>query len=203
MSRLRFLGWISFGALLSSCASFSDLPPRPTHSPPERATELGVHLTTVQKGFLQVGREWIEFAPSGLVDTAADAIRDSGWVQVALESETAPTLEVELSEYQGAGPGLLVFLTAFVIPGTVDHHLALKLSLSDSPGAKSTCTRSADTRTWYQTFLVFVYPFRSPAYERMKATEALALQCLAELLERRAAKPEAAPPNTAPPMRIE
>lgn len=57
-----------------------------------------------------------------------------------------------------------------------------------SPGVSAaTCTRTFDARTWYQTFLIFVYPFRSPAYGRAKATEALALDCLVEALGRVAA----------------
>jgi hypothetical protein len=203
MSAPRLLGWTSCVALLSGCASFSDLPPRPTHSPPSGATPPSVHLTTAEKAFLQAGRGWIEFLPTGLAEVAADAIRDSEWVRVTAESDGAPTLEMEMTEYQSDGPGLIVVLTGFVIPGMVDHHFDLKLSLSKSSDAKSTCTRAYDERTWYQTFLIFVYPFRSPAYKRMKAAEALALQCLAELLEGRDERPAAALPNTEACVRIE
>jgi hypothetical protein len=200
MSVARIIGWISLGALFSSCASFSDLPPRPTYS---SLAPLSVHLTTTQKAFLRAGREWIDFASSGLADSAVDAIRESGWVRVAPDDELAPTLELDFAEYQDNGLGLLSLLTAFVVPGTVDHHIALKLSLHDSSEPKSTCSRSADSRTWYQTLLVFVYPFRSPAYERMQASEALALECLAELLEQRDKRLEPALPNTASRIRIE
>src|SRR5258706_11412448 len=203
MSRLPALAWISCSALLCGCASFSDLPPRPTYSLPSGATPLSIHLTTKQKAFLQVGREWIDLPTTGLVDVASDAVRDSGWVRAAPSSDVAPTLEIELIEYQSEGPGLLVLLTGFVLPGAVDHHLELKLTLSASPGAESTCSRSADMRTWYQTFLIFVYPFRSSGYRRIKATEALALQCLADLLERRDARPVAALANFTSRVRIE
>lgn len=162
------------------CASFTAPPLVPNHAPAQHPLE--VTLRVSEASFLQVGPdEWIDWPSSGLAATTADAIWESGWVRHAGGVYQA-RLTLSLRHYQGAGSGLLPLLTAFVIPGTIDHRLELDLTLDDSPADTVTCHRSADTRTWYQPILIVAYPFRSPGYGRMRIYQALALQCLAEVL---------------------
>jgi hypothetical protein len=99
-----------------------------------------------------------------------------------VEDEPAREFRLHVAEYQGRGPALLSLATAFLIPDAVDHRIELELILPSLEGRDSRCARAAQVRTWYQTFLLLVYPFKSPAYNRIKSTEALALACLAELL---------------------
>jgi hypothetical protein len=181
MPRLAWLAWLPIAAVVSGCASFTEVPPIPSFAPPR--SPLGVRIVAKDESYFQAGRRWIEVIDFGLSKDAANTIRESGWVGVASDIGPAPTLVLKVTQYQGAGPALLVLLTGFVFPGPVDYHIDLKLELVEVDATRYTCARSADTRTWYQTFLILAYPFRSPAYRRMKTTDALALQCLAELLQ--------------------
>ena len=171
-------------AFLSGCmASFSERPAFPTYSGPP--TPLPVRLQASGKDFLHLPPDqWME-APisSSLANVASDAIFRSGWVQAAAESDGVTELGVYVAHYQGSGPGLLSTLTAFLIPGIVDHRIDVKVRLVRPGHVPRECVRSTETRTWYQTFLLFVYPFRSPAYGRIRSSEALALSCVAELLQ--------------------
>jgi hypothetical protein len=132
-----------------------------------------------------MGSAWEDFDWLSGIASAEQAIAESGWVTVVTAQTPAPTLALELTEHQGEDPAGLTFLTGFVIPSSLDRNIALKLEWLADGAPPATCARSADVRTWYQTLLIVAYPFRAPGYRRMKTTQALALQCLAELLERR------------------
>lgn len=121
---------------------------------------------------------------AGLVRSAEDAIWDSRWVTHSLGGGFRPALDLHLSQYQGATAGLLALFTAFLVPARLDDRLELKLRLFAEGQEPVTCERSTDQHTWVQLFLIFVYPFDSPEWKRMKTAEALALQCLAEVLEK-------------------
>ena len=170
-------------ALLSGCASFSERPAFPEYAGPPMPQ--AVQLVVSGKNLLQMGRDdWMEMPFSdGLAGVAADAIWNSGWVREATASDSVTEIRVYVVNYQGSGPGLLPTITAFLIPGLIDHRIDIEVKLMRAGGTTKHCIRSVETRTWYQTFLLFAYPFRSPAYGRIKSTEALALACLAELLD--------------------
>lgn len=170
---------IGFLALLSGCASFSERPVAP--SLPAHPAPLAIELEAVEEAHLDVGGRWIDRPLEGLVAPAAEAIWRSGLVRAPREDEPAARLALRVRLHQSAGPGLLPLLTAFAIPGVIDHHVAVELELARPDGPSSTCRRSFDQRTWYQTLLVLVYPFRAPAYARSKACEAMALECLVAL----------------------
>ncbi len=142
-----------------------------------------VQLTTSEKSFLEVGyNHWEPWPSAGLAALAADAMWRSGWIREPRSGDSAAHLSLSLTHYQ-SGSGLLWLVSAFLIPASQDHRFEIELTGTMSPEVSAKCTRSAETRTWYQLFLVLVYPFRSPAYGHIKLSQALALQCLAELLE--------------------
>lgn len=168
------------------CASFSERPAMPGYPGPAQPAE--VRLVGTQRSLLQIGDEWRDnpWSSTFLLDEATAAIWKSGWVRRSVRrssNEDPPTIELNVVELQGAGPGLLSALTAFVIPGIIDHRIDIEMNLSRSDAPRRSCFRSVEMRTWYQTVLIFAYPLRSPTYGRVKATEALALACLAQLLE--------------------
>ena len=175
---------ISSLVLAVGCASFSERPAPPQYKGPSQQVIL--RLTTDERARLQVGRdEWIDMPfTADLASSASQAIWRSGWVRPTQSGSSTPQLTLHILEEQSQGPGLLPMLTVFVIPGVVDHRVTLDAAFSVSDGSTLQCSRAVEMRTWYQTALIFVYPFRSPAHGRLKATEALALQCLSELLQR-------------------
>ena len=168
--------------LASACASFSDLPALPKYDGP--TSPLDVQLSADDEAHLEIARDdWRDMPTTGgLSVSATQAIWNSGWVTPSASSDLR--LNVRVVSYQSQGPGLLSILTAFVVPGIIDHRVLLDATLFASTGSELRCSRVVEMRTWYQTLLIFVYPFRSPAYGRMKATEMLALQCLSDLLQR-------------------
>ena len=173
----------------SGCmASFSESPPLPSYAGPPAALPVRLHSRSESFWQLRPG-EWTPawFAES-LGDDAADAIRRSGWVSEASGSDGVVELVVRVVTYQGPGPGLLSLLTAYMIPGIMDHQIDVRVTLfrPGYPGLQ--CDRSTMTRTWYQTFLLFVYPFKSPARGRARSAESLALGCTAEVVQKDAAR---------------
>jgi hypothetical protein len=178
----RILATFWCALLVLGCASFSDRPAPPDWTGP--ANPISASLTTSGSSLLQIGRDdWKEMPQTSLPKVAADAIWNSGWVvRTSSESDASTRLELKVTQYQGAGPGLFSLLTVFVIPGWIDHRINLELTSSTPLNITTRCSRSVQMRTWYQTLLIFAYPFRSPAYGRIKASEAMALDCLAEVL---------------------
>lgn len=169
-------------AALVGCASFSERPALPEYTGPSHPVD--ALLSVSGSSQLQLtGDRWTEMPASSLPEVAKNAIWNSGWIRSASDSSAAIRMELDVSQYQSSGPGLIPLLTAFVIPGVIDHRINLVLRATSATQKKVACSRSIQCRTWYQTFLIFVYPFRSPAWGRFKSTEALALGCLAEVLE--------------------
>src|SRR5262249_47040559 len=131
---------------------------------------------------------WIVADLPNTADHAERAIRDRGWVLVTNDAQS-PLLTVDLTEYQnGGGTKLVNLLTGFLVPGATDYRTLLKLSWKDGPDSELACRREADTRTWNEIFLVFLYPFYRPLAVRGQVTEALTLQCLADVLDQRDAR---------------
>jgi hypothetical protein len=183
LNRLRFLVVLCVAVLASGCmATFSERPPLPSYAGP--SSPMAVRLESSGEDFLYLTRDKRIEAPfsTSLAGVAAEAISRSGWVRVTPGSESSASLSVHVINSQGPGPGLLPTLTAFLIPGVVDHQIDVRVRLSRSDASYRDCEGSVVIRTWYQTFFLFLYPFRSPAYNRMKSAEALALSCVAELL---------------------
>jgi len=59
---------------------------------------------------------------------------------------------------------LLNLLTALLIPAFEDRQLTIRAEVRDRrTGRVATAERSREFRVWYQLFLIFVYPFKSPA----------------------------------------
>lgn len=185
MKVTRAISLALLAASTSACASFTERPEVPPS--PGRVKQVAVRLSRSWEGMLQFGStEWIRMPiATGLDQSAADAIWRSGWIRRQYGDEPAYELRVHVAEYQGRGPALLSTLTGFLIPDAVDHRIELQLYLEAPDSTGATCTRSAEVRTWVQTFLIVVYPFKSPAFTRIKATEALALQCASELFSSR------------------
>jgi len=173
---------VATAALVAGCATFSTRPERPVIGP--TANPPPVTTLVSERAFLEAGRDnWINWPSAGLADFAASAVTSSGLVRNAQDREPSAVLELSITEHQAQGPGLLTFASALLIPGAVDHRLQVDVKLTDLSGNTAACTRTADSRTWYEMFLIFAYPFGAPSYERIKASEALALQCVAELLQ--------------------
>ena len=177
---------VGLAAAPGCMASFSERPPLPEYPGP--GAPVDVHLQAFGKSFLYVGGmhgdEFME-APLGgsLAGSASRAILDSGWIRAVGKPEYDTLLTVQVADYQGPGPGLLQLATAFLIPGVMDRRIDVRVELARAGQVARSCTQSTVVRTWYQTFLIFVYPFRSPTWNCMKSTEALALRCLADVLE--------------------
>ena len=89
---------------------------------------------------------------TSLAGVAAEAISRSGWVQVAPDSENSAELSIHVINSQGPGPGLLSTLTAFLIPGIVDHQIDVQVRLARPNVSPRDCNGSVGVRTWYQTF---------------------------------------------------
>jgi hypothetical protein len=161
-------------------ASFSETPTPPRFVPASVAPL--VQIRSTDENLLEIGEGELVEAPfgTGLGWFASDAIVSSGWV-ASTDDSAAADLRVHVVDLQRGGVGLLSLLTAYLIPGFVDHHIEVRVSLGRANGV-ARCVRSAELRVWYQTFLIIVYPFKSPNYARIKTTEALALGCLAEIL---------------------
>jgi hypothetical protein len=175
--------WIAAALLCAGCASFSDVPPipeQPRHGPALPTARLAV----THQYLVEANNGWVVADLPNTADRAERAIRERGWVLVT-NDEQSPLLTVDLTEYQnGGGTGLVNVLTGFIIPGATDYRTLLKLSWKDGPNTELACRREADSRTWNEVFLVFLYPFNRPLRVRGEITEALTLQCLAELLEK-------------------
>ncbi len=183
MTRFRLLIAILISAAASGCmASFSDRPARPQFVAPSPPP--GVQIRSSSEHLLNSYGELVEMPFDTELDWfAANAVAQSGWVlREEADSEAGADLRVHVIDVQTGGPGLLSLLTAYLIPGYVDHRIEVQVSLDRGDGTVERCTRSVQLRTWYQTFLIFVYPFRSPSSARISSTEALALGCLAEVL---------------------
>lgn len=59
---------------------------------------------------------------------------------------------------------LLNLATAMLIPAVEDRQLTIRVELTDRrTGQVATAEESREFRVWYQLFLLFVYPFKSPA----------------------------------------
>jgi len=147
---------------------------------------LSVQITGDEESYLLVGDRWRELPADSYRDVAEAAIWQSGWVSRAAEVGFVRLLHLKLRVYHGTTLGLLEPLTLFVVPARTEQRFEVALDLLEQ-GRSLRCSRSADTSTWYQLLLVFAYPFRSPDRLRNQTVEALALQCLAELLEKREA----------------
>ena len=170
-------------SLVGCYASFSERPRFPDYSGPSKP--LTAVVSTFERDLLYLHPErWVEMPDFGfLVGAASDAIARSGWVLEVAEDERLPELWVSVVHYQGPGPGLLSVLSAFVIPGVTDHRIDVEVGVRHPDGRLRKCDRSVETRTWHQTLLIFAYPFRPPSHGKAKSVEALALSCLAEILQ--------------------
>ena len=183
MNRLCLIVALWALALASGCmASFSQRPPLPEYSGP--SSPMPVKLEVSGEDFLYLTTTEKVEAPfsTSLAGVASDVVSRSGWVRVASESEDSAVLSIHVTNTQGPGPGLLSTLTAFLIPGIVDHQISVLVKLSPPDDSPRECGGSVVIRTWYQTFFIILYPFRSPAYNRMRTAEALTLGCVADLL---------------------
>lgn len=149
--------------LLIGCfASFSERPPFPAYAGPSRAVPVVVSTSGESFLYLAPG-EWINWPFSAnLARAGEDAIWRSGWVVGTIDDGEVSDLRLSVARYQGPGVGLLSVLTAYFIPGVVDIRIDVAVKLSRSAHGTRECSRSHELRVWYQTLLIFVYPFRSP-----------------------------------------
>jgi len=145
-----------------------------------------VVVSTSGESFLYLAPgEWINWPFSAnLARAGEDAIWRSGWVVGTIDDGEVSDLRLSVARYQGPGVGLLSVLTAYFIPGVVDIRIDVAVKLSRSAHGTRECSRSHELRVWYQTLLIFVYPFRSPTRGEIASVQALTLECLAEILER-------------------
>lgn len=169
-------------------ASFTPLPTvadsRPTEQP------IVLELETANAAKLQVGLDhWIRWPSVDLAGQAADAIFESGLVTrpESADQPDAMSGELVVRTFQGMlNPGLAMF-TGFIIPGVVDYDVEVVLRMSGPGDEAHACERAYTQRVWNQVFLIFAYPFRSPAYRRSQAVDRMAVECLYELLDEQAA----------------
>jgi len=170
-------------ALAAGCASFASQPPLPDWAGPHHP--LLVRFDVSERGMLQVGEDgWTDLpGNSALAKAAAKAVRDTGWIAEQRFDQKSPRLDLHIANYQSDGPGIIVMFSGFLVPGVVRHRITLDASYQVGNDPPLSCSRTEEVTTWYQTFLLFVYPFATPPSGRAKVTNALALQCVAEILK--------------------
>jgi hypothetical protein len=174
----------AFSAIaLAACASFASRPPLPDWAGPARAVL--VRFAVSERDMLQVSEDqWTDQPGNGaLAKSVAKSVRDTGWIAEKRFDEQSPRLDLHIANYQSDGPGVLVLFTGCLVPGLVHHKITLDASYQVGNGPPLSCSRDAEVTTWYQTFLIFAYPFASPPSGRAKVTDGLALQCVADLLK--------------------
>jgi len=180
------LGSLSALLLATACASFTSPPALPDYAGPRNPLPFRVTVTEREMQ-LEDGR-WTDRSGSGeLARSATKVILHSDWIDEHRYDETAPLLDVRIANYHGEGPNPLTVATGCLLPGTLDNRITVEVSLSSRDGDVVKCSREIEVRTWFQTFLIFAYPLASPRKVREQATDALAMQCVAEVLKQSAA----------------
>jgi len=171
---------------VTACASFTSRPSRPDYAGPGRA--LPVRLNVTERGMQEQGDgRWADRPGNGeLAHSATQAIVASGWIDEHRYDESSPLLDVRISNYQSDGPNFASVITACLVPGMLDNRITIDAELAPPRGEVLKCSREIDVRTWFQTFLIVLYPVFSPRAARAESTDALALQCVAELLKQSA-----------------
>ncbi|HXZ84873.1 MAG TPA: hypothetical protein VEI82_05235 [Myxococcota bacterium] len=169
--------------LATACASFSARPKPPEYAGPLHP--LPVRLSVTERSLVESDdHRWADQSGNGaLASSALKAILSSGWIDEKRYDMSSALLDVRISNYQSQGPSLATVFTGCLVPGILDHRITVDASLSPATGAVERCSRAVEIRTWYQTFLILAYPFAAPRSVRSDAASALALQCVAELLQ--------------------
>jgi len=168
--------------LAADCASFTSRPPFPDWAGPLKP--LPVRLTVTEREMQLEDGRWADRSGSGeLAHSVTKRIHGQDWVEERRYDESAPLLDVRITNYHGDGPNFASVLTACLVPGTLDNRITVDVSLSERDGEVMKCAREIEVRTWYQTFLIVLYPLFSPRAVRAQATEALALQCVADVMK--------------------
>jgi hypothetical protein len=167
------------------CATF-DEPPVIGEPPDATGVTLRIDVADIRYDEVRRRDAWKSRPPTTGEGRVAAALRETGWFALV-----GPN--VQNAEYEG---GITVhrfheslsrasasFLTAFLLPTALDHLIRVEGFVTlGGPGTTISCVREDGATTWYQLFLVFLYPWHSPTALDDQLVDHLARECIADIL---------------------